>query len=183
MIFLDFEASALLPGSYPIQVGWCDEDGIGEEHLIRPEIGWTEWDYNSQQIHGITQGDLAIKGVPAADVARRVIAALAGHEVYSDAPGWDGGWLDTLLEVGDYPPDAVRLIGVGQAYGVECRRLLPTFDGDQDVLRQRMLDIVRSAQVDEERDHGRRHCALADAQSLWRTWIEVRRRVDEALRT
>lgn len=112
--FLDIEATGLGQDSVPIEIGWCDETGAGKEHLIRPEADWTDWDYNAQQVHGITQGDLQIKGRPAAEVAHRLVGVLGGQKVYSDAPGFDGAWLDVLLHAGGYPSDAVRLRDVGQ---------------------------------------------------------------------
>ena len=42
ILFLDFEASSLLPGSFPIEVAWVDETGQGESYLIRPHEGWLD---------------------------------------------------------------------------------------------------------------------------------------------
>ena len=67
-------------------------------------------------VHRITRGDLDIKGRPAAEVARRVVEALGGKPVFSDAPGFDGGWLDVLLSAGGYPSDVVRVADVADAY-------------------------------------------------------------------
>ncbi len=187
--FLDFEASGLGPDSVPIQVGWCDESGMGEEYLIRPEDGWTDWDYNAEAVHGISQGDLAIKGHPAAEVARRVVEVLGGQTVFSDAPGFDGGWLDVLLSAGDFPSDAVRLTDVTTAYAAACRPLFggmpPTdhadYERERSICGRRAALLVAEATAEEDARGPRRHRALADAQALQRTWASVRRRVSEAI--
>ena len=41
--FLDFEASSLEKGGFPVEVGWVLEDGAEEAHLIRPAPDWTVW--------------------------------------------------------------------------------------------------------------------------------------------
>ena len=188
--FLDFEASGLGPESYPIQVGWCDENGVGEELLIRPEPSWTDWDYNAQAIHGLTQGDLEIKGRPAAEVARRVVEVLGGQRIHSDAPGFDAAWLDVLLSAGDYPSDAVRLVDVGQAYAESCCPLMIGMPSpgmnDYELQKwrrsQQAIRIMADAGSEEEARGPRRHRALEDAKSLQRTWASVRRRVSEAIK-
>ena len=42
IVILDIEASSLLPGSFPIEIGWIYEDGSGESHLIRPAPAWLD---------------------------------------------------------------------------------------------------------------------------------------------
>ncbi len=187
--FLDFDATGLGPDSVPVQVGWCDENSIGEEHLIRPEADWTDWDYNAQQVHGRTQGDLAVKGRPAAEVARRVVEVLGGQRVHSDAPGFDANWLDVLLAAADYPSDAVRLIDVTSAYAAACRPLFddlpPTDNPDHQSERalrgRRAAQIVAESIAEDDARGPRQHRALEDARSLQRTWESVRRRVAEAI--
>ena len=34
--FLDFEASSLMKGSFPIEVAWVDQDAQAESYLIKP---------------------------------------------------------------------------------------------------------------------------------------------------
>ena len=192
IFFVDLEASSLLPGSYPIEIAWVDETGAGESHLIRPEPDWTDWDFNSQGVHGISRDQLVAEGRPAADVARRAAEVLIGQEAYSDAPGWDSGWLDTLLEAGDIPSEPrIRLLADGQAHSAACRPLLaglPPPDridyGPRRALRYLQISSIIRAAHDEEAARGPKiHRALADAEGLWRTWMGVKQRVDEALRT
>ena len=54
-LFVDFEASSLHVGSFPIEAAWVREDGVGEAHLITPEDDWHEWSYASESIHGISR--------------------------------------------------------------------------------------------------------------------------------
>ncbi len=77
-VFVDLEASSLLPGSYPVEVGWarpralpwgrCAID-VGSV-LVRPEADWLSsgsWDPNAEAVHGLSRGTLLRDGVPAAD--------------------------------------------------------------------------------------------------------------------
>lgn len=67
ILCLDFEASSLKPGSYPIEVGITDvATGATRSWLIRPIEQW------------ITNG------------------VSAGTQVLADAPQYDGIWLATL---------------------------------------------------------------------------------------
>ncbi len=107
-VVIDFEASAFGPFSYPIEVawGWVDTFDI-ESHLIRPTETWLdlgEWDEVAErEIHKISRADLQKRGKPVDAVAERMIAALSGHGVYSDAPWFDGEWLATLFRAADRP--------------------------------------------------------------------------------
>jgi len=76
IIFLDFEASSLWVGSYPVEVAWVSEDDTAAGYLIRPEPGWTEWDPKAEDIHGISHEVLMRDGDDAAAVARIVHAIL-----------------------------------------------------------------------------------------------------------
>jgi len=186
--FLDIEASSLMLGSFPIEIAWVDADGTGEAHLIRPELSWTDWDPRAQQVHGILPEVLMRDGEPADVVARRVAEVLSGHDVYSDAPGFDVAWLDVLLGAADLPPRAVQLQDVQTAYGRACTPLfedLPPKGGPRHAIeltlrRRRALQIVAAAGDEEERRGPRKHRALQDAECLWRTWLGIRRRVAEA---
>ena len=63
--FVDFEASSLRSGSFPIEVAWVNEDGQGESYLIRPAEGWNpEWSPQSERTHGIALAALLEHGVP-----------------------------------------------------------------------------------------------------------------------
>ena len=106
-VFFDIEASGL--GGVPIEVGWAIPDptsGSIETHavLIRPDPKWqieAHWDDAAELLHGITLVELRARGLAPADVANRMNEALAGRELYSDAPGFDRHWLQMVFDAED----------------------------------------------------------------------------------
>ncbi len=198
LVFLDFEASSLLPGSFPIEVAWVLEGGTGESHLIKPADGWLDptrgnpgWSPESERVHGIPLSTLTEQGKPAEEVATRVAAVLSSPQVLacSDAPDQDGYWLRRLYEAGGIRRDA-SLVDVRRVYGMSCRPLLdllpPLDDPDHWRVEQRVRNL--SAEIvarAEEAEHVRqrvRHRALADAQALWCTHVAIRQEVARHLR-
>jgi hypothetical protein len=105
--FLDIEASSLSPHSVPIEIAWVLEDGTSESHLIQPQPTWHDWAADSALVHGITRAMLVAEGSPAADVARRLHAALDGHDLHSDAPEADQIWLTVLMQTASLPTPPV----------------------------------------------------------------------------
>lgn len=105
---LDFEASSLNMepgGSYPIEIAYSLPDGSIEAHLIRPEADWVDWsDYAEEHIHGISRALLAEAGRPAVWVAARMNEVLAGLTLLSDAPAFDGFWLERLFAAAGLEP-------------------------------------------------------------------------------
>ena len=91
ILFVDFEASSVERGSFPIEIGWCGVNGEGEAHLIRPVPDWTAWSDVSEKIHGITREQLHAEGKPVREVARRAAVAFSPRTamVLSDAPAFD----------------------------------------------------------------------------------------------
>lgn len=187
-LFIDFEASSLLPGGFPIEVALVDQDGQGESYLIRPEDDWTEWSPESEAVHGIPLAVLHAQGAPCRVVAGCLRRALVRKDVtvYSDAPGFDGGWLFALLEAGGV--DArIALVDVELAYGQACQPMLATLPAAGAPGRRRAEQAVReaagrivTAARDREAMRARvRHRALPDAQGLWKTWRGVQRGVEE----
>lgn len=108
--FLDFEASSLAEGSYPIEIAWGDINGVHESHLISPaEVReWTDWSIISETVHGISKLQLNREGRSPKWVCDRVCEALDGRVVYSDAPAYDGFWLSRLFEASAYPLPDIR---------------------------------------------------------------------------
>ena len=104
MWFIDFEASSLSQTSYPIEVGLAYLDltsmEITEGHslLILPEKSWTDWDDESQKIHGITRGALTLMGEDATSIAERLNTILSGQTILCDSPRYDGFWCRRLFE-------------------------------------------------------------------------------------
>jgi hypothetical protein len=168
--FIDFEASSLTFASYPIEVGWVLEDGVGESHLIQPVPSWNDWDLESAAMHGITREMLAADGVPAADVARRLHQVLASHDVYTDAPTADQIWLTTLMRTAGLLPMPLRHIY--DSYKVIFRpaiKLLP-----HTVASSLAQSVVMQAEREIEATGGVRHRAEPDARRHWMTWHRVR---------
>jgi hypothetical protein len=191
--FVDFEASSLRQGSFPIEVAWVDENGLGESCLIRPADEWLnpadgllEWSPASERIHGITLATLLEHGAPHGDVALRVAEALAPSHVMacSDSPAFDGHWLQMLLAASGIRR-RVKLVDVNHLYGMACRplrKLLPMGDGPawdraEQRIRNLAKEIVDAAQEAEHVRQRVRHRALPDAESLWLTWRAVQENV------
>lgn len=100
LAFIDFEASGLGARTWPIEVGWAFEDGAGESLLISPAPEWSmdDWDPRAERLHGVTPKMLSDLGVNASTACDRMTKALAGCDVYSDAPDWDAFWLLRLFD-------------------------------------------------------------------------------------
>jgi hypothetical protein len=193
--FVDFEASSLGKSGFPIEIAWIDQSGKGESHLIRPANEWLtpgnpEWSKASERIHGISLATLMTEGVPCEQVAKRAAGIIGSAQVFacSDAPSFDGRWLEMLLAAGSQPR-SVRLLDVRRVYGWACRPLLdllPLGDGPvreraEERLREMVNDIVTSAEDEEALRPRVHHRALSDAESLWKTWRSIRERVARRL--
>lgn len=95
---LDFEASGLGAGSYPIEVGYVLADGSSFCSLIRPEPDWVSWSDDAEQLHGISRSLLFQSGRPVLEIARMLNEQLASLTLYSDAWGNDFTWLSLMFE-------------------------------------------------------------------------------------
>jgi hypothetical protein len=123
VLIIDFEASGLGPGSWPIEVGiaWVEGGEVRSwSSLIRPEPVWdlNLWDMFAQDVHGIRLSDL--EGAPTAwSVAEELLARVAGRPVFSDAPEFDGRWAQRLLDA-QASPDGIRILELDLAVGAVC---------------------------------------------------------------
>ncbi|AXJ95878.1 MULTISPECIES: transcriptional regulator [unclassified Sphingomonas] len=170
-IFIDFEASSLGKTSYPIEVAWVFEDGREESHLIRPPERWDDWDPAAEAVHHIARETLERDGTAHDVVARRMVDALAGHDLFASAPSWDGKWLSALLRAAKLPRHSLRLRDTDEAFR----------DGAADVLaatvpRERVGALVEEAVRIATADDGGppAHRALADARGELATYRRVR---------
>ena len=109
---MDIEASGFGRASYPIEVGYVLPDGRAACMLVRPAAGWTHWDTNAEQVHGITRSTLASHGRTPLDVATALNLDLAGLTVYCDGWAHDFTWLAALFEEAGLSP-AFKLESVG----------------------------------------------------------------------
>jgi hypothetical protein len=152
---IDFEASGLGRGSYPIEVGYVLEDGRSACCLIRPEPDWTSWCADAQRLHGIPRALLLERGRPAVEVARLLNAALAGRTLYTDAWGNDYSWMSLLFDAAGLVP-RFRLQPLQQLLSEN---------------QQRVWDSVRG-QAAAELDLAR-HRASSDARVLQATFVRT----------
>ncbi len=171
-----------MKGSFPIEVAWIDEAGVGESHLIRPAPSWTEWSPASERVHGIPLATLIRDGTDHRTVARRLLEVLhpARATVASDQPAFDQHWLDMLMAEARCGP-VPRLVSAGAVNALECQALdgaipaaLPPPERYRLLrrARERAGAIVEEAQ---ERHAGEvRHRALPDAMRLWNVWQDVK---------
>ena len=179
LVFIDFEASSLERGSFPIELGWVTEDGTGTSVLIRPEPGWREWSPQSQAIHGISRADLARDGIPAAEAALLASDAFDGNTVLADRPAWDGAWLNMLLAAAGRPSRKVE--DLDGALIKACFPLLSLLPPPGEPGRAEMEERVRElatqamagAHVAAEQAVRTRHRALPDARANWAVWKDV----------
>lgn len=169
--FIDFEASSLGRHGYPIEVAWVFEDGGSESFLISPIEAWTDWDPGAEKIHGITREQLGASGVAADVVARRLLEALQGHEVFASAPSWDGKWLSALLRSGGLPRHAIRIADTDAALLELAAALLAPFLPSSEIHRAARKIIASAA----DRFAGRKpaHRALPDAKLERERWLMV----------
>lgn len=93
---LDFEASGLKSGSYPIEVAVRLADGATLHSLIRPMVGWQDWDYGAEALHGISRRQLVREGSAPAYVCTMLNNFCRDMTIYSDCWCFDNQWLHKL---------------------------------------------------------------------------------------
>lgn len=156
--FIDFEASTLANGTYPIEVAWSVSDGTVHEHLIRPETLWTSWDKRAEEVHGISRDEIIAHGKSTTEVSSILCDDLMGCEVYADGGLLDYEWLCQLLQAGGHQKPSFRLLDC-------CPELFfPSMPHDlQRDLRNAAWEVV-----------GQRHRAGNDVRWLI-TWLRLGR--------
>ncbi|SUE63190.1 3'-5' exonuclease [Roseomonas gilardii] len=177
LLFLDFEASSLLPGTFPIEVGWCTEAGQVESHLIHPgAFPQGQWSFESEAIHGISQERLCAEGRPAVEVAHRFLEVAAGKQVVVSSLQYDGMWLKLLLETIDAPVPA--LVSDRAACRAAATNILlaglPPEPGSDDHRNARYRtyaahDVCRAAE-EAHLDDLVIHRAGPDAEAMFKVW-------------
>lgn len=108
---IDFEASSLEEGSYPIEVGvgiWnAPRDPILLwSTLIRPAWNWSlngHWSRRSEGVHGIPQAELA-NGKDPSEVARILNDRVSARVAWCDGGPYDAYWLRTLYAAAGCAP-------------------------------------------------------------------------------
>lgn len=178
--FMDFEASSLLPGGYPIEVAWVLPSGQGESYLVKPASYWTEWSASSEKIHGIPYSELST-GSSCILVAKRILAVSKKYQFAVSAPEWDGMWLDMLLQAGGVQ-EKVPVISDDLVYFNACSPMMelmtgkfgtPEFYRSQREIADAMQDLIGQVEEQEELKGKPAHRALADAQAMWLMWKTI----------
>ena len=114
---LDFEASSLSDTSYPISAGLVVADKV-YYWVIKPQPDWIDWSLESQAIHGLKRSFIEEHGMPVHQVYTEITEKLNGYQViYSDAPAWEGLWLQRLGAFNLRIADIGELIGIDQREG------------------------------------------------------------------
>jgi hypothetical protein len=151
--FLDFEASGLHHGSFPVEVGWSDCDLQTTGFLIRPAPTWTidDWSMQAERIHGISRHEAELHGVPVEEATTRLNAALADKMVFSDNPEFDKRWLMKLCRAARAEP-AFQLHDWNRICQIEAARQW---------LSQEQVSAIEQVAREE---FGRPHRAPADAR-------------------
>ncbi|WP_203310264.1 transcriptional regulator [Sphingomonas beigongshangi] len=162
-VFIDFEASSLGKTSYPIEVAWVFEEGREQSYLIRPPERWTDWDPAAEAVHGIARATIERDGTPHDVVARRMVEALSGHDLFASAPSWDGKWLSALLRAAKLPRHALRLRDTDEAQRDGAAEILAPVV-PREALGSVVEEVVRSATPDGDPEPPA-HRALADARA------------------
>lgn len=128
---VDIEASGFGAGSYPIEVGVALASGQTACYLICPYSGWEHWDPDSERLHGLRREQLVKFGRPVAEVARNLNHLLGTQTVYSDAWGFDQGWISLLFECAGvrqlFRLQALQCLFSEQQYAVWNRTLEQVF--------------------------------------------------------
>lgn len=176
IFFVDFEASSLEKGGFPIEVGWVSETGDAESHLIRPAPGWEVWSAEAERIHRISLPQLLQEGAPHTWVAQRMAEVLTGHALFASAPSWDGQWLSKLLRAAGLPRHALRLRDTDEAQLEAVTAVLETLSAQPEGLREEIVAAGR--QASEARAPA--HRAAADARRELEIWRDIRSRAARA---
>lgn len=124
--FIDFEASGIAPDSYPIEVAVVSSE-TSFSSLIKPVRYWTQWSFDAEDMHGLSQDQLHQEGVTPDAVARRMNQLFSGQVLCSDSPQ-DGFWFDVLFEAADLTPTFELKpleVFVGREVASEIYRRLP----------------------------------------------------------
>lgn len=122
LVVIDFEATALTPSSYPIEVGVArmlhfDTPIDSWSSLLAPDPSWNmalEWDPDAERLHGIARRDL-VNGITAAEAMERLNEIIAPiGQAWCDGGHYDHRWLAALaVAAGVQPRFEFRDINAG----------------------------------------------------------------------
>ncbi|TCV88558.1 MULTISPECIES: hypothetical protein [Methylomonas] len=148
--------------SYPIEIAWYDQNGNIESHLINPYTvdDWIDWDYNAQQIHGISRKLCGEQGVHPKFLCHRMNQSIQpGETIYADGIPFDDWWIETLYSVGSSAGFAEFNIVHSDSLMLP---LLTTIEDDSNKRRR----LYEQLKLDARKKVGGRHRARIDVQYL-----------------
>ncbi|HEY3300881.1 MAG TPA: hypothetical protein VGJ90_08935 [Methylophilaceae bacterium] len=154
-IVIDVEASGFGAGSYPIEVGYVNEEGKTWCALIAPQDGWVHWDPEAEKLHQVSRETLRRHGKDAAAVAAHLNDVFQNKTVYTDAWMNDFTWMNLLFEVAGMQPH----------FKLEDLRSVLT-DEQQAIWHEEKQAIMDELKLD-------RHRASTDAKVIQLTWVKT----------
>ncbi len=90
---------------YPIELGVAmNGNGLTFAKLVRPATSWTDWNEESERIHGCSRQKLITDGEPARKIARELNELFPNQILYSENRQRDQRHLDRLFEVAGIVP-------------------------------------------------------------------------------
>ncbi|MCZ7861928.1 hypothetical protein O9X98_11125 [Agrobacterium salinitolerans] len=129
--FFDVEASGLMRGSFPVNIGWSLH-GATFSVLIKPADTWNEdkWDAVAQSIHGMSLLYLRRHGKDVRQVARILNDRLRREIVYCDSVDRDTEWTDMVFSAAGVRREfEIRSIGpLLGGMGVTAKDAYATFE-------------------------------------------------------
>ncbi len=153
---IDIEASGFGRGSYPIEIGYALQDREIHSYLIRPQVDWTHWSAQAEDVHKIPRPVLLKEGLSVRELAMRLNNELHGMTLYSDAWSHDTSWAALLF-------DAAELV---QRFRIDSlsRLLTPDEIYSWTDVKQSVLEEL---QIEPHRAHN-------DVQALQETYLRVK---------
>ncbi|MGB3623052.1 hypothetical protein FT643_09165 [Ketobacter sp. MCCC 1A13808] len=90
---------------YPIELGVAmNGNGLTFAKLVRPATCWTEWNEESERLHGCSRQKLITDGEPARKIAKELNQLFPNQTLYSEHWQRDQRHLDRLYEVAGIVP-------------------------------------------------------------------------------
>lgn len=157
--------------SYPIEIGWVDEEGIGESHLICPNFDWIDWSDEAEALHRIERYQLIKEGRPAVEIATRLKKASLDKRLISDGPEFDRYWLSVLFGGVDYSPPTLIPVQTAYAEALKIRRDFAALQANRAQLAKQLLLTCEKEEVARNRP---RHRALPDAEGMLWIWQKLK---------
>lgn len=161
---IDFEASSLDDGSYPIEIGVCrwaapDRSIEGWSSLIRPIQSWVDhgsWSSASACVHRIPRQDLSL-GMTPTDVIAALNAIVGDAAAFCDGGAYDFHWARMLarasgvratFKIGDFDHLASELEQLAYMRFVRWLDRAPTRHRARDDAERLMKALARGLRLE-----------------------------------